>query len=118
MKIDLFLVSAYEEFAEKNACRKHWNFQWRGRNKKEDGIHICTQHWTYQWRARRHSSEKHMCKGHWNFKWRGRRKWNPYEGIHIRQESFGGLMQTPDGKLWKLDHEAYYWLNIAFGENI
>ena len=80
MKIELFLISAYEEYAEKHACRKHWNFQWRGRRSTEDkDFHICKGHWMYQWRARRGQ---------------------PYtvDNIKIRQESFGGLMQTPDGK--------------------
>jgi len=75
MKIELYLISSHEEYAEKHACRKHWNFQWRGR--------------------------------------RG----SPYElmdksNIKIRRESFGGLMKTTDGKLWKLDNEAYFYLNM------
>ena len=31
MKIDLYLISPHEEYAEKHACRKHWNYQWRAR---------------------------------------------------------------------------------------
>lgn len=62
-------------------------------------------------------ARKHMCRKHWNYNWRGRRRWSPYNPpdhikIKIRKESFGGLMQTPDAKLWKLDHEAYFFLNL------
>lgn len=31
MNIELYLISPHEEYAEKHACRKHWNYQWRGR---------------------------------------------------------------------------------------
>lgn len=31
MKIELYLISPFEEYAGKHVCRKHWNFQWRGR---------------------------------------------------------------------------------------
>lgn len=72
MKIELYMISAHEEYAVYHACRKHWNFQWRGR---------------------RGSSS------------------NP-DKLKIRKESFGGLMKTGDGKLWKLDQEAYFWLNM------
>jgi len=31
MKLELFLISAYEEYTNKHMCRDHWNYQWRGR---------------------------------------------------------------------------------------
>jgi hypothetical protein len=31
MKLELYLISPYEEYAKKHACRKHWNYQWGGR---------------------------------------------------------------------------------------
>jgi len=31
MKLDLYLLSPYEEYADKHMCRKHWNYRWRGR---------------------------------------------------------------------------------------
>ena len=31
MKITLYLLSSFEEYADKHACRKHWNYQWGGR---------------------------------------------------------------------------------------
>lgn len=63
-------------------------------------------------------SNRRMCRGHWNYNWRGRRGWNinnpPKRLMKIRKEPFGGLMQTSDGKIWKLDHEAYFYLNLIF----
>lgn len=72
MKIELYLLSSFEEYANMHMCRRHWNFQWRGR----------------------------------------RGNFNVNEGVKIRPESFGGLMKSPDGKLWKLDREAYFYLNM------
>lgn len=73
MKIDLFLISPHEEYANKHMCRKHWNYNWRGRRGTYlDGKNI----------------------------------------VKIRKESFGGLMQSPDGQLWKLDPEAYFYLKL------
>ena len=31
MKINLYLLSPFEEYADKHACRRHWNYQWGGR---------------------------------------------------------------------------------------
>lgn len=31
MKIDLYLISSFEEFDRKHVCRQHWNYQWRSR---------------------------------------------------------------------------------------
>lgn len=74
MKIELYLLSSFEEYPHKHVCRRHWNFQWRGRRGK------------------------------------------PFEGklstLKVRKETWGGLMKTPDGKLWKLDDEAYFYLNL------
>ena len=40
MRIDLYLISPHEEYAEKHACRKHWNYQWRGRRGSPyDGVY-------------------------------------------------------------------------------
>ena len=77
MRIELYLISPHEEYVDKHACRKHWNFQWGGRRGK-----------TYV-----------------------------NEGIKVRRESFGGLMKAPDSKLYRLDHEAYFWLDLLFGNN-
>ena len=73
MKIDLFLISSFEEYANKHMCRRHWNFQWRGRRGSMPDVN---------------------------------------HGIKIRKESFGGLMKSPDGKLWRLDPEAYFFLKL------
>jgi len=55
----------------------------------------------------------HACRKHWNFQWGGRRgTYLTPNNIKIRKESFGGLMQAPDEKIYKLDHEAYFYLNI------
>lgn len=72
MKIELYLISPHEEYVNMHMCRKHWNFQWRGR---------------------RGSSS------------------NP-DKPKLRKESFGGLLKSSDGKLWKLDREAYFWLDM------
>jgi len=72
MKAELFLISPHEEYAVKHMCRRHWNFQWRGR-RGSNGI---------------------------------------YGKPKIRKESFGGLLMGTDGKLWKVDNEAYFWLNL------
>jgi len=77
MKIELYLISPHEEYAKYHSCRKHWNFQWRGR--------------------------------------RGDLYVN--QGVKIRKEDFGGLMKSSDGKLWKLDDEAYFYMNLLFGNN-
>lgn len=80
MKIELFLISSHEEYAGKHVCRKHWNYNWRGR-----------------------------------------RGWAPGDKnpprIKIRNESFGGLLEAPDGKLYRLDEEAYFWMDLIFGNN-
>ena len=68
MKIDLYLLSPYEEYANKHMCRKHWNYQWRGR------------------RSIKVENNKF---------------------IRLRRESFGGLLQAPDGKIFKVDDEGY-----------
>lgn len=40
MKLELYLISPHEEYAEKHACRKHWNYQWRGRRGSPyDGVY-------------------------------------------------------------------------------
>ena len=31
MKVELYLISSYEEYANKHMCRGHWNYEWRGR---------------------------------------------------------------------------------------
>jgi len=31
MKIELYLISSFEEYADKHMCRRHWNYQWGGR---------------------------------------------------------------------------------------
>lgn len=31
MNIDLYLVSVNEEYANKNMCKGHWNYKWKGR---------------------------------------------------------------------------------------
>jgi hypothetical protein len=31
MRIDLYLISSFEEYPNKHVCRKHWNYQWRSR---------------------------------------------------------------------------------------
>jgi len=31
MIIELYLQSAYEEYAKMHMCRSHWNYQWSGR---------------------------------------------------------------------------------------
>ena len=31
MKITLYLLSSFEEYADKQICRRHWNYQWGGR---------------------------------------------------------------------------------------
>ena len=59
-------------------------------------------------------ANKHVCRMHWNYQWR-RSRTNYLEHPRlpmIRKESFGGLIQLPNGELWKLDHEAYFWLNL------
>ena len=33
MKIELFLISSFEEYPNKHVCRKHWNYQWRSRRR-------------------------------------------------------------------------------------
>jgi len=68
MKIDLFLISPYEEYPNKHICRRHWNYEWRGRR----GTHF-TENKT----------------------------------VKLRKESFGGLLQAVDGKIFKLDNSAY-----------
>ena len=74
MKIELYLISSQEEYTNMHMCRRHWNFQWRGRR----------------------SGQLELLNG----------------PIRLRKESFGGLMRTTDGKLWKLDHEAFFWLDL------
>ena len=40
MKLELYLISPHEEYAEKHACRKHWNYQWGGRRGSPyDGVY-------------------------------------------------------------------------------
>lgn len=58
-----------------------------------------------------------MCRKHWNYNWRGRRgaRFDGNNNVKIRKELFGGLLMSPDGKLWKLDHEAHFWLNMLLG---
>ena len=73
MEIELYMISAHEEYAVKHMCRAHWNYNWRGRRGSMPDV---------------------------------------ISNIKIRKESFGGLMQSPDGKLWKLDDEAYFYLNM------
>lgn len=31
MELELYLLSPYEEYTKLHLCRKHWNYQWRGR---------------------------------------------------------------------------------------
>ena len=79
MKMELYLLSPTEEFANKHVCIKHWNYQWR------------------RSRASYLESDK---------------------SPKVRKESFGGLMQIPSGELIKLDHEAYFYMNLLFGDTI
>jgi len=77
MKIELYLISPHEEYANKHMCRKHWSYQWRGRR----GLDM-----------------------------------TPNKNVKVRQELFGGLLQAPDGKLYKLDDEAYFYMDLFFGK--
>ena len=54
-------------------------------------------------------ANRHMCRGHWNYKWRGRKGSSPgrLNKIKMRKEKFGGLLQTMDGKIYKVDHEGF-----------
>jgi len=54
-------------------------------------------------------SYKHMCRRHWNYQWRGRSSIHPIDNkiIRLRKESFGGLLQAMDGKIYVLDEEGY-----------
>ena len=60
---------------------------------------------------------KHVCRKHWNYQWRRSRL--SYIDANtkpkLRKESFGGLIQLSNGELWKLDHEAYFYLNLMIG---
>ena len=78
MKTELYMISAHEEYTNKHICRRHWNYNWRGRR----GADL-----------------------------------TPNKNVKIRKESFGGLMQTSDGQIWKLDNEAYFWLDLIFSNN-
>ena len=31
MKIELYMISPHEEYPNKHMCRRHWNYEWRGR---------------------------------------------------------------------------------------
>lgn len=58
------------------------------------------------------SRNVHMCRGHWNFQWKGRYRPNPtkpfpIKPLKVRRESFGGLLQDYDGKIYRLDDEVY-----------
>ena len=57
----------------------------------------------------------HACRKHWAYQWRARRG-SPYDGaqsrIKLREESFGGLLMGTDGKLYKLDDEAYFYISL------
>jgi len=68
MKAELYMISSHEEYANMHMCRRHWNYNWRGRRGHMPGLR---------------------------------------EHMRVRKELFGGLLQTPDGTLMKLDHEAY-----------
>lgn len=59
-------------------------------------------------------ANKHVCRMHWNYQWRRSRvSYLEHPRLpKIRKESFGGLIQLSNGELWKLDHEAYFYLNL------
>lgn len=59
-------------------------------------------------------ANKHICRKHWNYQWRKSRSSYLEHPVppKIRKESFGGLIQLSNGELWKLDHEAYFYLNV------
>lgn len=73
MKIELYMISSFEEYVGKHVCRSHWNYNWRGRR----GADL-----------------------------------TPNKNVKVRKENFGGLMQSPDGQIWKFDFEAYFYLNM------
>jgi len=59
-------------------------------------------------------ANKHVCRKHWSYQWRRSRSSyleNPAPP-KIRKESFGGLIRLSNGELWKLDPEAYFYLNM------
>jgi len=52
----------------------------------------------------------HMCRGHWNYQWGGRGSSEipkRSSSIKIREERFGGLIQNVDGKIYKIDKQAF-----------
>ena len=55
---------------------------------------------------------KHICRNHWNYQWRGRRgtHFKQVSKIKLRKESFGGLLQNSDGKIYRLDDEGYVFI--------
>jgi len=76
MEINLYMLSAYEEYANKHMCRGHWNYEWRGRRGTYlDGDNI----------------------------------------VKLRKEEFGGLFQSADGKIYKIDNQGYEFIKQYLG---